>query len=87
MSVYPTDLRRSVWRPQWHWRRHDRSSSNRPTRLAWASTGTKDPKASDTLYVKALSSQPSGLRAFGALGLGYKRSNLVDAELVKAVHC
>ena len=27
----------------------------RPQRLLWASTGTKDPKASDILYVKALS--------------------------------
>src|SRR5271169_1595482 len=26
----------------------------RPQRLLWASTGTKDPQASDTLYVKAL---------------------------------
>jgi len=26
----------------------------RPQRLLWASTGTKDPKASDTLYVEAL---------------------------------
>jgi transaldolase len=26
----------------------------RPQRLLWASTGTKDPKASDTLYIKAL---------------------------------
>jgi transaldolase len=26
----------------------------RPQRLLWASTGTKDPKASDVLYVKAL---------------------------------
>jgi transaldolase len=26
----------------------------RPQRLLWASTGTKDPSASDTLYVKAL---------------------------------
>ena len=26
----------------------------RPQRLLWASTGTKDPKASDILYVKAL---------------------------------
>jgi transaldolase len=26
----------------------------RPKRLLWASTGTKDPKASDVLYVKAL---------------------------------
>jgi transaldolase len=26
----------------------------RPQRLLWASTGTKDPKSSDTLYVKAL---------------------------------
>jgi transaldolase len=28
----------------------------RPQRLLWASTGTKDPKASDTLYVQALAS-------------------------------
>jgi transaldolase len=28
----------------------------RPQRLLWASTGTKDPKASDVLYVKALAS-------------------------------
>ena len=28
----------------------------RPQRLLWASTGTKDPKASDILYVKALAS-------------------------------
>ena len=26
----------------------------RPQRLLWASTGTKDPKASDDLYIKAL---------------------------------
>jgi transaldolase len=26
----------------------------RPQRLLWASTGTKDPKASDTLYITAL---------------------------------
>jgi transaldolase len=26
----------------------------RPQRLLWASTGTKDPKAPDTLYIKAL---------------------------------
>jgi transaldolase len=26
----------------------------RPQRLLWASTGTKDPRASDTLYIKAL---------------------------------
>jgi transaldolase len=28
----------------------------RPQRLLWASTGTKDPKAPDTLYIKALAS-------------------------------
>jgi transaldolase len=51
----------------------------RPQRLLWASTGTKDPKASDTLYVKALASPftvntiPEGtLKAFadhGEIGL------------------
>jgi transaldolase len=30
------------------------NSGARPQRLLWASTGTKDPKASDILYVKAL---------------------------------
>ena len=30
------------------------SSGARPQRLLWASTGTKDPKASDILYVQAL---------------------------------
>jgi len=44
-------------------------------RLLWASTGTKDPKASDTLYVKALAApftvntMPEGtLKAFGDHG-------------------
>ena len=32
------------------------NSGARPQRLLWASTGTKDPKASDTLYIKALAS-------------------------------
>ncbi len=35
------------------WRRAFNAGA-RPQRLLWASTGTKDPKASDTLYVKAL---------------------------------
>src|SRR5690606_10364084 len=30
------------------------NSGARPQRLLWASTGTKDPALSDTLYVKAL---------------------------------
>ena len=47
----------------------------RAQRLLWASTGTKDPKASDTLYVKALAApftvdtMPEGtLRGFGDHG-------------------
>jgi transaldolase len=47
----------------------------RPQRLLWASTGTKDPKAPDTLYVKALAApltvntMPEGtLKAFGDHG-------------------
>jgi transaldolase len=47
----------------------------RAQRLLWASTGTKDPKASDTLYVKALAApftintMPEGtLKAFGQHG-------------------
>jgi transaldolase len=31
-----------------------RAAGARPQRLLWASTGTKDPRASDTLYVEAL---------------------------------
>jgi transaldolase len=47
----------------------------RPQRLLWASTGTKDPKASDILYVKALAAPftvntmpENTLKAFGAHG-------------------
>ena len=47
----------------------------RPQRLLWASTGKKDPKASDTLYIKALAAPftvntiPEGtLQAFGEHG-------------------
>ncbi|HUB33198.1 MAG TPA: transaldolase [Bryobacteraceae bacterium] len=35
------------------WQRIDKAGG-RPQRLLWASTGTKDPKASDILYVQAL---------------------------------
>ena len=44
----------------------------RPQRLLWASTGTKDPKASDILYVKALASPLHGQHDAGghAEGLG-----------------
>jgi transaldolase len=37
--------------PRW---RKLATAGARPQRLLWASTGTKDPKASDTLYVEAL---------------------------------
>ncbi len=37
--------------PRW---RKLAAAGARPQRLLWASTGTKDPKASDTLYVEAL---------------------------------
>jgi transaldolase len=37
--------------PRWH---RTFNAGGRPQRLLWASTGTKDPKASDVLYVKAL---------------------------------
>ncbi len=35
------------------WRRLEQAGA-RPQRLLWASTGTKDPRASDVLYIKAL---------------------------------
>jgi transaldolase len=51
------------------------NSGARAQRLLWASTGTKDPKASDILYVKALAApftvntMPEGtLKAFGQHG-------------------
>lgn len=37
--------------PRWH---RVYNLGTRPQRLLWASTGTKDPRASDVLYVKAL---------------------------------
>ena len=37
--------------PRW---RKAASAGAQPQRLLWASTGTKDPKASDVLYIKAL---------------------------------
>ena len=37
--------------PRWH---RAYNAGAWPQRLLWASTGTKDPKASDTLYIKAL---------------------------------
>ena len=37
--------------PRWQ---QIQKAGGRPQRLLWASTGTKDPKASDVLYVKAL---------------------------------
>jgi transaldolase len=37
--------------PRW---RKAAGSGAQPQRLLWASTGTKDPKASDTLYIKSL---------------------------------
>ena len=47
----------------------------RPQRLLWASTGTKDPKASDILYIKSLAAPftvntmpEATLKAFGDHG-------------------
>src|SRR5271169_489068 len=63
----------------------------RPQRLLWASTGTKDPKASDVLYVKALAAPytvntmpEATLKAFGDHGevSGPLRADGGDAEEV-----
>ena len=43
--------RQSLDSPRWQ---RAFNAGARPQRLLWASTGTKDPKASDVLYVKAL---------------------------------
>ena len=65
----------------------------RPQRLLWASTGTKDPKASDILYVKALAAPftvntmpEATLKAFGEHGEvgGVMRADGGDAEEVLA---
>jgi len=46
-KAYHTVLRSSAWLRVYN-------AGARPQRLLWASTGTKDPKASDVLYIKAL---------------------------------
>ena len=58
--------------PRWH---KLAAIGARPQRLLWASTGTKDPQAPDTLYVKALAAPDTidtmpekALRAFAAHG-------------------
>jgi transaldolase len=70
----------------------------RPQRLLWASTGTKDPKASDVLYIKALAApftintMPEGtLKAFAdhgeispTLQADGGGSEVILAELAKA---
>jgi transaldolase len=65
----------------------------RPQRLLWASTGTKDPKASDTLYVEALAAPDTidtmpekTLRAFAEHGeiKGVMAEDGGDAETVLA---
>ena len=45
------EYRRLLASPRW---RALAAAGARPQRLLWASTGTKDPEASDTLYVEAL---------------------------------
>jgi transaldolase len=65
----------------------------RPQRMLWASTGTKDPKASDTLYVEALAAPDTidtlpekTLRAFAEHGQlkGVMAEDGGDAEAVLA---
>src|SRR5262249_8841576 len=46
-KAYRTLLSSSRWQRVYN-------AGGRPQRLLWASTGTKDPQASDVLYVKAL---------------------------------
>ncbi|HEX9276387.1 MAG TPA: transaldolase family protein, partial [Casimicrobiaceae bacterium] len=65
----------------------------RPQRLLWGSTGTKDPKASDTLYIEALAAPDTidtmpekTLRAFAEHGelKGVMAEDGGDAEAVLA---
>jgi transaldolase len=74
------------------WKKLDAAGA-RPQRLLWASTGTKDPKASDTLYVEALAAPGTidtipekTLRAFAEHGQikGVMAEDGGDAEAVLA---
>jgi transaldolase len=76
--------------PRW---RQLAAAGARPQRLLWASTGTKDPKAPDTLYVEALAAPDTiatipakTLRAFAAHGKlrGAMAVDGGDAEAVLA---
>jgi len=76
--------------PRW---RKLAAAGARPQRLLWASTGTKDPKASDTLYVEALAAPDTidtipekTLRAFAEHGelKGVMAEDGADAEAVLA---
>jgi transaldolase len=67
--------------PRW---RRAYNAGARPQRLLWASTGTKDPKASDTLYIEALAAPftvdtmpEATLNAFAEHG---KASSTMDAN-------
>ena len=76
--------------PRW---RKLAAAGARPQRLLWASTGTKDPEAPDTLYVEALAAPDTidtipenTLRAFGEHGQigGVMAEDGGDAEAVLA---
>ena len=76
--------------PRW---RKLAAAGARPQRMLWASTGTKDPKASDTLYVEALAAPDTidtipekTLRAFAEHGQlkGLMAADGGDAEAVLA---
>ena len=76
--------------PRW---RKLAAAGARPQRLLWASTGTKDPKASETLYVEALAAPDTintipekTLRAFAEHGelKGAMAEDGGDAEAVLA---
>jgi len=76
--------------PRW---RRLAAAGARPQRLLWASTGTKDPAASDTLYVEALAAPDTidtipekTLRAFAEHGAinGVMAEDGGDAEAVLA---
>src|SRR5262249_60150940 len=41
------------------WERLENAGA-RPQRLLWASTGTKDPEASDVMYIESLAAPPTG---------------------------
>jgi hypothetical protein len=76
MSVHRADIRTYVWRPSVP---HPDSG---PEVLH-----TREESQRNEVHTQNQGAPESVSRAYVKLLLGYKRSYLIDAELVQAVHC